>query len=359
MPVEMIGWIAPRVSSEIMPPSGPPFNTEVIAETARIHEQASFDRVLIGYFSQAPDGFLIGAHAAAVTRRLQFLLAHRPGFVAPTVAARKLATLDHLSGGRTAVHIITGGSDAEQARDGDFLDHDARYRRTQEYVTLLKRTWTEPAPFDHQGEFYRVVGAYADIRCQQVPHIPIYGGGGSPAAMAALAPVVDVYMLWGEPLKATAAFMEEVRAIARQTHHRLTFSLSTRPILGRTEGEAWERARRILATITARHQGTVPTPQNYGSRRLLAAAAEHEVHDSCLWMAPAVATGARGNSTALVGTPETVAKALVAYYDLGATSLLIRGYDPLADAVEYGRELIPRIRALVTERNAAQGSAAC
>jgi alkanesulfonate monooxygenase len=208
MPVEMIGWIAPRVSSEIISPSGPAFNAEVIAETAWVHEQADFDSVLIGYFSQAPDGFLIGAHAAAVTRRLRLLLAHRPGFVAPTVAARKLATLDHLSRGRTAVHIITGGNDVEQARDGDFTDHDARYRRTQEYVTLLKRTWTEPAPFDHQGEFYRVVGAYADIRCQQVPHMPIYGGGGSPAALAALTPFVDVYMLWGEPRKATAAFTD-------------------------------------------------------------------------------------------------------------------------------------------------------
>ena len=75
------------------------------------------------------------------------------------MAARKLATLDHLSGGRTAVHMITGGNDAEQARDGDFTDHDARYRRTQEYVPAA-RTWTAPAPFDHQ-EFYRVVGAYA------------------------------------------------------------------------------------------------------------------------------------------------------------------------------------------------------
>ena len=254
--------------------------------------------------------------------------------------------------------MIAGGSDAEQARDGDFTDHDARYRRTQEYVTLLKRTWTEPAPFDHRGEFYRVVGAYAEIRCQQAPHIPVYGGGGSPAAIAALAPVVDVYMLWGEPLKATAAFIEKVRAVARQTHHRLTFSLSTRPILGRTEGEAWDRARRILATIKARQQGVAPTPQNQGSLRLLDAAAEKEVHDSCLWMALAAATGARGNSTALVGTPETVADALVAYYDLGATSLLIRGYDPLPDAVEYGRELIPRVQAQVAERDAAKGSAA-
>ena len=87
MPVEMIGWIAPRVSSELIPPSGPPFDANVVAETARIHERAGFDRVLIGYFSDAPDGFLVGAHAAAVTERLGFLLAHRPGFVAPPVAA--------------------------------------------------------------------------------------------------------------------------------------------------------------------------------------------------------------------------------------------------------------------------------
>ena len=151
----MIGWIAPRVSSEIIPPSGPPFDPEVIAETARIHERAGFDRVLIGYFSDAPDGFLVGAHAAAVTERLGFLLAHRPGFVAPPVAARKLATLDQLSQGRLAVHIITGGSDADQAKDGDWTDHAARYRRSAEYLAVLRRIWTEPAPFDHQGEFYR------------------------------------------------------------------------------------------------------------------------------------------------------------------------------------------------------------
>src|SRR5690349_24734309 len=124
MPVEMIGWIAPRVSSEILRPVGPPFSAEVISSTARIHEQAGFDRVLIGYFSDAPDGFLVGAHAASVTGRLGFLLAHRPGLVAPPVAVRKLATLDHLSGGRLAVHIIAGGSDTDQAKDGDWTDHE-------------------------------------------------------------------------------------------------------------------------------------------------------------------------------------------------------------------------------------------
>jgi alkanesulfonate monooxygenase len=353
MPVEMIGWVAPRISSELIPPSGPPFDASVIAETACIHERAGFDRVLIGYFSGAPDGFLVGAHAASVTERLGFLLAHRPGFVAPPVAARKLATLDQLSNGRVAVHIIAGGSDADQAKDGDWTDHDARYRRSAEYMSLLRRTWTEPAPFDHAGEFYRTRGTYSEIRCRQQPCIPIYGGGGSDAAVRALAPHVDVFMLWGEPLNATALFMERVRREAA-LHGRPTFSLSTRPILAATEGEAWDRARAILDRVLINRGGaSAPQRQNVGSQRLLQAAADAEVHDTCLWTSLAAATGAQGNSTALVGTPETVAKALFEYYKLGATSLLIRGYDPRPDAIQYGEELIPRVRELVAAHDAA------
>ncbi len=358
MPVEMIGWIAPRISSELIPASGPPFDAGVIAETARIHERAGFDRVLIGYFSNAPDGFLIGAHAASVTERLGFLLAHRPGFVAPPVAARKLATLDQLSNGRLAVHMIAGGSDADQAKDGDWTDHETRYRRAREYLALLRRTWTEPAPFDHEGEFYWTQGTYSEIRCRQQPHIPIYGGGGSQSAINALTPHVDVYMLWGEPLKDTAAFMKRVRAAAAGYGRTPIFSLSMRPILAATDGAAWDRARVILDRVLI-NRGSTPVPmrQNVGSERLLRAAAEAEVHDTCLWTALAAATGAQGNSTALVGSAETVAKALLEYYKLGATSLLIRGYDPRPDAVQYGEELIPRIRELVTQYDQEKASA--
>ena len=77
---------------------------------------------------------------------------------------------------------------------------------------------------------------------------------------------------------------------------------------------------------------------------ILWAIAEAEVHDTCLWTSLAVATGAQGNSTALVGAPETVARAMLEYYKLGATSLLIRGYDPRPDAIQYGEELIQRVR---------------
>src|SRR5262245_99373 len=354
MPVEMIGWIAPRVSSEVLAPHGPPFNVDVIAVTARIHERADFDRALIGYYSDAPDGFLIGAHAATVTKRLGLLLAHRPGFVSPTLAARKLATLVHLSGGRLAVHIIAGGSDSDQAKDGDFIDHAGRYRRVSEYIALLQRTWTSSAAFDHAGEFYSVLGAYSEIRCRQSPHIPIYGGGGSNDAIQALAPHVDCYMLWGEPLRETATFMAQVRQAAlRAGKSAPRFSLSTRPILAATDEKAWDRARNILHRIQDQRGGAPPPkPENLASQRLLSAAAASEVHDTCLWMKLAEATGARGNSTALVGAPDTVAKALLAYYKLGASSLLIRGYEPLDDAEQYGAELIPLVRELVAKTDA-------
>lgn len=350
MTVELIGWISPRVSSEIVPPSGPPFDKAVIAHTAQVHERGGFDRVLVGYFSNAPDGFLVAAHAAAHTDRLGFLLAHRPGFVAPTVAARKLATLDQLCDGRLAVHIISGGNDDDQARDGDFLDHAARYRRSAEYVRVLRRTWSADEPFDHEGEFYRVVGAHADIRPVAGQAIPVYGGGGSDAAVELLTPELDTFMIWGEPLADASAFMGRVRAVAATAGRVPRFSLSTRPILGRTDGEAWDRARRILDQVRSSRRHPPPPPQNAGSQRLLAAAERGEVWDTCLWTPLAAATGAQGNSTALVGSPETVAEALAAYYDIGATTLLIRGYDPLPDAEEYGRELIPRVRELVAKR---------
>lgn len=351
MSVEIAGWLAPRITSEIIKPTGSPFDKDVITRTARVHEQGGFDTVLVGYFTNAPDGFLVAAHGATVTERLRFLIAHRPGFVSPTVAARKFATLDQLTDGRVSIHLISGGNDADQAKDGDHVDHAGRYRRTDEYTSVLRRTWAEAKPFSHHGEFYAIEQAWSEIRCVQEPHIPIYGGGGSDAAIECLAPHVDTFMLWGEPLADTAVFMDRVRAAAAIHGRTPRFSVSTRPILGRTEGEAWDRARDILERIKASHRGREPRrPDNIASQRLLDVAARQEVYDRCLWTPLAAASGAPGNSTALVGTPETVAAAMVDYYDIGATTLLIRGYDPLNDAEEYGRELIPRVRELVAQR---------
>jgi alkanesulfonate monooxygenase len=347
--VEFIGMIAPQHYSEVMPPSGPVVDPTFTIDFAKAHEDAGFDRVLIGYFSTAPDGFIVASWVLQATERLGVLLAHRPGFVAPTVAARKFATLDQFSGGRLAAHIITGGSDEDQARDGDFLDKPARYRRTDEYLDVMRRTWTSTAPFDVDGEFYTVRHSYSQVRCVNEPHLPIYFGGSSPEAVAVSAKHADVYALWGEPLAEAAAHIATVKAAAAEYGRHPGISLSTRPILAATDAEAWDRAYAILDQARRQARGIGPAPQNAGSQRLLAAAAKGEVLDRCLFTPLAEATGARGNSTALVGSVETVTAALLDYYDIGVTTFLIRGYDPFVDAVGYG-ELVTRVREEVARR---------
>ncbi len=342
--IEIIGMISTTLASEIYGKSiiTGAVDPRFVAEFARVHEEGGFDRVLVGYGSTGADGFVVTAHAAAATTRLGFLIAHRPGFVAPTLAARKAASLDHVTGGRIALHIITGGSDVEQQRDGDFLDHDGRYRRTDEYLEVLRRTWTSERPFDFDGEFYRVRGAFSEVKPLQRPAIPIYFGGASGPALAVGARHCDVYALWGEPVAAIRQSIAEVRAAA-PPGRAPRFSVSVRPILGATEDQAWERARGILERIVELRGGakTQARPQSVGSQRLLDLATKGEVHDKRLWTAIAAATGAAGSTTALVGTAEQVAESLLDYYDAGAGTVLIRGFDPLQDAIEFGRRAPP------------------
>ncbi|MBV8615787.1 MAG: LLM class flavin-dependent oxidoreductase, partial [Acetobacteraceae bacterium] len=256
----------------------------------------------------------------------------------------------------------------DQLRDGDTLPKDERYARTDEYVHILKRIWTETGPVDHAGKYYRFVGASAAMRCVQQPRIPIYFGGASNAAIEVAGRHADVYALWGETQAQVREMIARVRASAArqrgaQAGRDIRFSLSFRPILADTESLAWEKAERILDTIR-RVRGQAPlgpatsTPQNTGSQRLLHAAALGDRPEGRLYTAIARETGARGNTTALVGTAQQVAEAFLGYHALGVTTFLIRGFDPLEDAAEYGRALLPLTRRLAAERAARQTLAA-
>ncbi|WP_239373882.1 LLM class flavin-dependent oxidoreductase [Frankia sp. Cj5] len=365
MPVEFIGLVSAAEGSETGQTSGATVDRDFVRRFARAHEDAGFDKALIGYSSSSPDNIQVAAYAAANTERLGYLIAHRPGVVFPTVAARYFATLDQFSAGRVAVHIITGGNDAEQRRDGDYLTKDERYDRTDEYLDLVRKAWTSTGPFNHDGRYYKLEDYLSTVRPVQQPHIPLYFGGSSAAAYRVGGKQADVFALWGEPLAETAEQIAAVnQAAADAGRPKPGISVSFRPILGPTEKLAWERAYDILRATRAnldapngifrqfrvRYSPTA-APQNVGSQRLLATAAAGELHDRALWTPLAAATGAAGNSTALVGTPETVAQALLDYVDIGVTTLLIRGYDPYNDAVDYGRHLIPLVRAEVARRD--------
>ncbi|WP_118182633.1 LLM class flavin-dependent oxidoreductase [Paraburkholderia phosphatilytica] len=353
MSVEFIGMIQPQKVSETHLAQGPAIDIGYLRRFAQAHEAAGFDRVLVPYHSTSPDAMLTVAYAASVTSRVHFMLAHRPGFVAPTLAARQIATLDQLSGGRLAVHFISGGSDSEQRRDGDFLSHDERYARTDEYLHVLRRVWTESRPFDHDGRFYRFEQAFSEVKPKQTPHVPIYFGGASAPAIEVAGKHADVYALWGESKQQVLEQVTRVRAEAAKHGRSVRFSVSFRPILADTEQAAWERAEHILdETRRLRAEQGLDTgapQQSEGARRLLAAAGDGVRADERLWTAVAKEIGGRSNSTALVGTPAQVAETLADYHALGVTTFLIRGFDPLEDAIDYGRELIPATRELTSQ----------
>jgi alkanesulfonate monooxygenase len=365
MPVEFIGYVAARESSEIVAGSGPVIDRSWISTVAQAHEHVGFDRALVAYGSSTPDAQQIVAYAAHETSTLNFMLAHRPGFVFPTLAARQLATLDHFSEGRLAVHIISGGNDVEQQRDGDYLGHDERYERTDEYLSVVKQTWTSTEPFDFEGRHYRLKDNISSVKPLQrlngQPHVPIFFGGSSDSAIRVAGKHADVYALWGEPLEQVRETIARVRAAAAEhgRENQVRFSLSLRPILAATEEAAWQKAQDILelargvVTQSQRwkdRQGQAP--QNVGSQRLLQAAGRGKVVDVRLWTELSALTGAAGNSTSLVGTPEQVAESLLAYFDAGVSTFLIRGFKPLQDALDYGRHLIPLVREEVARREA-------
>lgn len=357
MSLEFIGFIGPGEHSESLAPRGPLVDNAFIKASIRAQEYAGFDKALIAVNSASPDAFALGAYAAGISDSLGLLIAQRPGFTAPTLAARQLATLDQLSGGRVSVNVITGGDGGDLQKDGDFLPHDERYARTDEYLTVAKQVWTSSGPFDHQGRHYRVERNHTAVRPVQKPHIPIYFSGASEAAVRVAAKHADVYMMWGEPLAQVRERIAAVRAEAAK-HGRadqIRFSLSLRPVVADTEAEAWARADRILERAKANFPASEFLKRrganiNVGSDRLVEVAGKARVHDQRLWTEIAALTAAAGNSTGLVGDPEQVAEAVLAYYRLGVTTFLFRGFDPLHDAVYYGQHLIPLVRARVAEQ---------
>ncbi len=395
MPIEIIGMVGTRDASEIKGPlvdgpvvdwmDGPVVDPAYLVEISRAHEDAGFDRVLVGYGAVGPEGWAVAASVLHNTDHLKVLVAHRPGFVQPVLLARKAATLDHLTGGgRIGIHFITGGDEQDQRREGDFVPHDARYRRTGEVMSIVRRIWEEASPFDFDGEFFRYEGAFSSVKPVTPDSIPLFFAGASPAAIEVGAAQADVYAFWGEPRAAVAERMDAINRVAEGVGRTMRYSISLRPIIADTEDEAWEKAEWIAEQTAERielakermagrrqeYQGLgggrntmlsvdrdTGGTTSVGRKRLIEMSSEREVHDERLWMKVANLTGAAGNSTALVGTPEQVAESMLRYYDLGITTLLLKGFDPVPDAVDFGKELLPLVREGAMSRVGSAGAA--
>jgi alkanesulfonate monooxygenase len=359
--VEFISATHSNPSTELKPLGTFNIDLEFFRTYVRALEDSGFDYTLQGYSSSHSDSFVMASAVGQLTERIKPIVALRPNTTFPTVAAQKLSTLDQLTSGRAVVHLISGGSDAEQARQGDYLPKDRRYARTSEYIDILRRSWTSTAPFDHDGEFYKFEGFGPGFATYSGDPIPISIGGQSDAAFEVGGAKADIFSFWGEPLDDLTSEIDRVNGIAlaagRTTMPRIWVTF--RPIIAPTDKLAWEKARHYIGQIASTfqsgkfHPGFRPdAPQNVGSQRALAFASKSELYDRALWTKTAAVTNAGGASTALVGSPETVAAAILDYIDRGASLVSIRGYDTLADVRDYGRHLLPLIKQELAHRKA-------
>ena len=172
-----------------------------LGQIASAAEQLGFVGALTPTGVLCEDAWLSTAMLCAATERLKFLVAFRPGYYSPTLAAQMGATFQRLSGGRLLVNVVTGGEQAEQRAYGDFLEKDARYARTGEFLEIVRDLWAGKR-VDFEGVHLAVEGASLATPPDPIPLV--YFGGSSAAALTVAARHADVYLTWGEPLQQVA-----------------------------------------------------------------------------------------------------------------------------------------------------------
>lgn len=378
MPAEITGILSHHLSNEdmVLPPKV--FDRELLVRHAKAHEYAGYDRVLIAQSSFWPDSMPVAAYVAAATQKLGMMIAHRPGFVSPTMAARQFATLDHLSEGRAAIHIISAANDRETQCDGDFLTKDQRYHRSREFVDVLRKMWATTQPVSHEGEFFRFNESLPEIRPLNDTAIPVYWAGGSPLSIQYAGECADTYALGLESLDATKAAVDKIRASALAAGRTIAVQGTVRFILGETEADAWDNARdifgkfirngeeRLRLTGNSWFQPGGRTEKEFSNaagisnpERFAAVTGSDDVLDTRLWIGPQ--RQGIPMAPSLVGTAQQIADALMEYYAIGVTGFLFRGFDLLGDAARSGEELIPRLKMAALDHDranlAANGSA--
>lgn len=326
--VEIYSYLSPASNGQTL--------TDIQACAASVE---GLDRALIGYHSWGPDGLILSGLTLAANPKLSVLIAHRPGVIQPTVAARMLGTLSCASAGRADVHVLAGGAPGDQLREGDYAAHDDRYRRAAEYTDVLRKIWSADAPVSHEGEFY----TFEDARPLDMPaqNVRIHMGGASGAALEFGASKADVYMLWGEPQEEVRARITEIEEkAAGYGRPRPRISLSLRLYIGDTDDEAWELARSEPAYQKFIAKGaevsTRVHAEDAGRNRQLAVAQKGEVHDDCLWMGLVAAMNGLGNASGLVGTEDRIMETLAAYREMGVGTFLISSFGG-----EWSNELTP------------------
>jgi alkanesulfonate monooxygenase len=322
---------------------------ETLTAHATALETHGWGGALIGTGWGRPDTFTVAAALAARTTTFQPLIAVRPGYWRPANFAAAAATLDHLSGGRVLVNIVSGKDDLAAYGDSEG-DQAHRYDRTREFMRIVRLLWTgENVTFhgEHFGVTDSTVASRPVVRDGR-PHPRLYFGGASEAAERVAATEADVQLFWGEPLDGVAERIDRLTRLGEELGREippLEFGLRGTTLVRDTTEQAWADAE---ARVAAMADGTPFDPNQLpgvGQQRLLDLARRGDVLDDNLYTAPGRFGGGGAGSTWLVGSAVDVAASLRRYRALGITHFVLSDTPYLPEIRRQGDQLLPLLRA--------------
>jgi FMNH2-dependent dimethyl sulfone monooxygenase len=315
---------------------------------AQIAEKSGFDyalsqiRFTAGYGAENQHEPVLFSHALLqATERLKLIAAILPGPWHPAVVAKQIATLDHLSGGRIAVNIVSGWFRGEFHAIGEpWLEHDERYRRSEEFIRALKGIWTEDS-FSFQGDFYRFHNYSLKPKPLQQPHPEIFQGGSSRAARDMASRVSDWYFTNGNTPEGHAEQIADIRLKAASNGHSVKIGVNAFIIARDTEAEAKAVLQEIIdKAIPQAVEGFAYEVKNAGK-----ASPEGEGNWAKSTFEDLVQYN-DGFKTNLIGTPEQIAERIVHLKSIGV-DLVLAGFLHFQEEVEYfGRRVLPLVREL-------------
>ena len=321
---------------------------DTLTAQAKTLEAHGWKGALVGTGWGRPDTFTVATALAARTETFEPLVAIRPGYWRPAHFASAAASLDHLSGGRLRVNIVSGKDNLGAYGEAE-EDQADRYARTKEFLQLVRKLWTEDN-VTFRGEHYRVTDSTVTPRIArrgERRHPKLYFGGASEAAQRVAATEADVQLFWGEPLAGVQERIEHLRTLSAELgreHAPLEFGLRVTTFVRDTTEQAWAEAEAKVAEMAKNQPDPVQNPHRrtaVGQQRLLDLAARGDVIDDNLYTAPGRYGGGGAGTTWLVGSPEDVAKSLRRYRDLGVTHFVLSDTPYLREIERQGDQLLP------------------
>ncbi len=319
---------------------------DYVSRLARRSEEIGFDLTLIaelnlndikGVDAPSLDAWSTAGALAAVTQRLELMVAVRPTFHAPALLAKQAANIDHISGGRLSINVVSSWWATEARQYGVPFDaHDERYARTAEWLAVVGGMWREPV-FTYRGRFYSVEEAVLEPKPLQRPRPTVYAGGESSAAKALISATCDAWLTHGDPAAVIRRKVADMR-IRREKLNLppMRFGAAAYAIVRDTEAEA----RRELARITDVRQSAkgFANYQDWISNTQLEQRVSLEEYS----------VSNRGLRAGLVGMPEQVAERIREFEEAGLDLLLLQFSPQYEEMERFAEEVIPLVKATVS-----------